>query len=459
MKIKSLKYIKFTLFAALVIGGGPGLSASHAREGTVDPSLVECYAPQGEIITLREPFFEGVLSAWHILYAEGGMDSFSDIAVLDAGHIVAAGSYNKGKDDTGYRPLLVKFDERQKPVWIVREEGAAHKTIQRLYEVNGGFTVIGNIDDAEKGRGIYIGSYNEDGSVRGKAVPFFEKGGRLDARAFVPSQDGKGYIIAAQFIDDRDEEKQRGILMKISKAGELVWKRSYTAGRSTVFNNIQTAQDGSHMVSGQIVTDGNKSSGWFLVVDDNGAVKWQETYPRGLAATFQAAGQAENGDYILIGKSRSQDHEQEGLAAWIMRTDSKGKMIWQRFLQGAYIYDAPDLIVYEDGRASVLLNAGGLRGDQRSHVRLVTLSPTGAIQHVEDFTDGQNAAASRLVPGYAGERILGGFAQTSFGEGQETNEAAAAPSYTYDGWVVAATALDLYDNPCVRENKASPILP
>lgn len=418
-----------------------------------------CGAGTAEVTVLREPQFDVSKHDWTLLYAEDGMDAFSDLVQIDPEHFVAAGAYTKDKDDEIYHPLLVKYDARFKPVWTVREESAMQKTIDRIIKTKDGFTVIGDITDKEKGRGIYLGSYNEDGSVRGKPASFFEAGGHLDARAFVPSQDAKGYIIAAQYIDEKDSEKQNGYIYKISKSGALLWKRSFKTGRSTVFNNIQTAQDGSYMVTGQMVLEGNISGAWFLRLNEDGAVMWQRTYPRGIAASFMAAAQTKSGDFILAGKARPVDYDGQGLAAWVMKTDSSGNPLWQRYLKGPYSYDAVDLIVYEDGRASVLLNAEAMSSDLRSHARLATFSPQGELQNLEEFTDGQNATAARLVSGLSGERIIIGHAQTSFGDKQESNAATAAPIYTHDGWIVAAKPLDVFSDPCARAPAISPILP
>lgn len=425
------------------------------------PVFAQDYCGMGtaEVTVLREPQFDAAKHDWTLLYAEDGMDVFSDLVQIDSEHFVAAGSYTKDKEDEVYHPLLVKYDARFKPVWTVREDSAELKTIHRIIKTKEGFTVVGDINDKAKGNGIYLGSYNEDGSVRGKPVAFFEAGGNLDVKAFVASQDAKGYIIAAQYIDAKDSEKQIGYLYKVSKSGALIWKRSFTTGRTTVFNNIQTGLDGNYMVTGQMVMEGNISGAWFLRLNEDGAVMWQRTYPRGIAATFLSASQTKSGDFILAGKARPVDYDGQGLAAWVMKTDSSGNPLWQRYLKGPYSFEAADLIVYEDGRASVLLNAEAMNSELRSHARLATFSPQGELQHLEEFTDGQNATAARLVAGLSGERIIVGHAQTSFGDNQEANHASAAPIYTYDGWLLAGSALDNFTDPCAKTPTISPILP
>lgn len=446
-------------FKTLAIGLAALIIPSFTLAQEENNAASECFAPTAEITTIREPQFGEARNVWDLIYSEDGMDVFADMVPVDATTFVAAGSYTKDKEDKLYHPLLVKYDERFKPIWTVREESAEHKTINRILMNKEGFTVLGDINDPKRGSGFYIASYDSEGKVKGKAVPFFESGGDLDAKAFVPAQDGSGYLVAVQYVDLKDEEKQHGLLYKISKSGSQVWKRSFKTGRSTVFNNIQTAIDGTYMVTGQMVLDGNISGAWFLNVDENGSIKWQRNYPRGIAATFQAAGQTKSGDYILVGKARPVDYQGKGLAAWVMKTDSIGNPLWQRYLQGDYSYEARDLIVYEDGRASILMNAEGLTGKKPSHVRMATFSPQGQLQHLEDFTDGQNAVAHKLVSGLAGERIVVGHAQTSFGDKQEGNEASAAPAYTYDGWLVAAVALENFEDPCAAAPNVSPILP
>jgi len=445
--------------AALKPAGDPEAEATQpVRRRPSVLGRVICDSTTSEITTVREARFN-TGNVWDIVYAKDGMDVFADAVSLDNNIVIAVGSYTKDKDDKIYHPLLVKFDERLKPVWEVREETSDLQTIHRMIKTKDGITVLGDIN-TKNGNGIYIASYDDNGKVRGKPVPIYERGGDLDAKSFVQASDGSGYIITAQFIDAKDQENQNGILYKISKAGKIIWKRSYKTGRSTAFNNVQVALDGSYIVTGQIVLEGNVSGAWLLRVDENGALKWQRSYPRGLAASFQAAAQTKEGDFILTGKARPLDYDGKGLTAWVMKTDSTGTPMWQRYFRGAYSYEAPDLIVYEDGRATVLINGEGQDSDHRSHARLLTFSPHGQVQIMEDFTEGQNSSAHRLVSGMNGERIAIGYAQTSFGDDQEGNEASAAPDYTFDGWLLAAVPLDTFEDPCVRHNpQMSPILP
>ena len=446
----------FAYMLSAVLLAVPG-SFAFAQDGGKD-AQVECTSSRTEIMTLNEPVFE-TLSVWDTLYAtKDGMDVFSDAVPLSGGAIVAAGSYTADKKDLSYRPLLVKFDEHRKVVWEMREKTAGQQTIHRILPSKDGFIVLGDIADSAKGNGIYTRRYNADG--KGAEVhPLFEAGFDLDARAIVAAQDGAGYLIAVQAVSKKDGYTQKGMLYKIDHNGGLTWKRAFTSGRSTVINNVQATLDRGYVLTGQIVVDEKRSGGWVIVLDGNGGIKWQRNYPRGMAASFQAAAQTADGGFILSGKARPSGARGNQLAAWVMRTDSGGSPKWQRYFRGDYSYEAPDLIVYHDGRSSVLLNGRGMDGEHRSHARLITLSPLGAVQKIENFTDGHNATASKLVSGTEAERIIAGYAQSGFGDKQADNKPESAPSYTYDAWLIAGVPLDLYEDPCDNPPDMSPILP
>ncbi len=448
--------MELTPFKFWLLAGAWCLMALPALAQDKPGPDAECAVSRSEIMPLRAPQF-GAVYDWDIIYAEAGMDMFSDAVPLENGGIVAGGAYTKDKKDPLYHPLLVKFDEDQKKVWEVRAEGKMQQSIVRMVKTKAGFTVLGDIIDPAKGAGIYIASYDEDGKIKGEALPMYETGGSVSARAFVPANDGSGYLIAAQFIDAKNQDNQSGMLFKVSREGKLLWKRSYKPSRASVFNNIQTMLDGSYAVTGQLVMDNNTSGGWLLRLDNNGAISWQKTFPRGAAASLQSATLTKDGHYILTGKARPTQASGPALAAWVMKTDLSGNPVWQRFFKGAFSYQAPEAVVYEDGRASVLIEGGALDGEHQSHVRLATFSPMGLIQKLEDYTEGKNATSHRLISGLNGERIFVGYTQTSFGDDQEKDQ--AAPVYTYDAWIIAAPALDLYENPCDRTQSVSPILP
>ncbi len=448
MEVKSCKWaLTASILACLA---GPTWAQTDL-EGPPD-----CTFTNTEITTMRDPQF-GASNVWDLSEGDEGMEVYADLIPLENNNFVVAGAFTKDKKDETYHPLLVRFDDRFKKVWETRADKGDYKTIHRILKSKDGFTALGDVQDKGRGNGIYLGFYDDKGKLKNE-VSFFEPGGNLDAKSLALAADGTGYLVAAQFTDGKNAQKQYGLIYKLSATGKQFWKRSYQPGPTTVFNTLQVTLGGNYIVAGQIVTEDNKSAGWAMRINGDGTIGWQRTYPRGLAASLYGAAEFADGSMIFTGKIRPLTGAKSGMAAWIMKTDSSGAPQWQRHFQSPfYDYAASDVITYEDGRASVLVNGASINKDYRSHARLMTFSPRGVVDQLEDFTDGQNAMANRLVSGFGAERIIAGYAQTSFGENQEGAD--DAPVYTYDGWAVAGVPLDAYDDPCNPPRPESPILP
>lgn len=413
-----------------------------------------------QIVTLREPQFGGAV-VWAKTYEESGMDVFSDVLPLSGGHVLAAGSFSADKKDADEYPLLVRYDDRMRVVFQVRDKTSdPHSIIKVVWAGEGDDTaaVFGNTTNKAGDQGVFVSFYDPKGK-KIREQTFLDAGQKLFARGFVARAKNDGYLAVIQSVSVDDPQNQRGVVYKLSSSGDLVWKRSYQTGYSTVFQGITSSKEGEYILSGQIVTDKDlaRAAGWILRIDEDGNILSQKTYPRGASAAFLSVARAKDGSLFSVGKSRPLGGgEKTKTGAWVMKMTADGTPIWQRFYVGDYDYEARDLILYDDGRVAVLLNAGAMKTDKlRSHARIMTFTPLGSIEQLDDFTEGQHARALRMVAGPNGTRILSGFAQGGFGDDQAAGE--AAPTYTYDGWLLSAPALDPYHNPCSAPSKENPI--
>ena len=124
---------------------------------------------------------------------------------------------------------------------------------------------------------------------------------------------------------------------------------------------------------------------------------------------------------------------------------------------------------HPDGRIGLFMNAKALEsGNGTSHVRLLTLSPRGAIVQDEAYYEGLRARATDFTEGWNGERVLTAIIDDdatltgneiepivvvglaaddgSDGKGEEDEKKPEDP--VLKGWVFVATALDPYEDPC-----------
>ncbi len=414
--------------------------------GLVIPAPVfaqDCGGIQEEIVTLKPPSFTTATSVWDLTYGKEGMDKFSMAAVMDDGTILAAGEYTKDEKDGFYHPLLVRLDTRAKTVWETRSDSKTHKTIADFAVSGDGVIVAGEDIDPARGFGIYTARYGLDGKFRGEKS-IFEKGANLDVYGIQKSFDGKNFILSAQYKNENDKKERYGLIFKIGPAGNVVWRRAYRAGPTSYFYNVQPLSDKTYMALGSLELEDGRQAGWLVKIDDNGAISWQRPFPRGRNASLRVASERPDGSFIVAGDVEGSD---TGVpSAWIMAVDSAGNLLWQRYYRGKYFYRIHDIKAVQDGRITVLLKGDPLDHSNQSYVSFLTLGSLGQLLNVESFVEGYNAHAMHFIEGAEGERIIVGHAQTGYSEVSDPSDISP---YTFDAWLVAATALEKYTDPCV----------
>ena len=140
-----------------------------------------------------------------------------------------------------------------------------------------------------------------------------------------------------------------------------------------------------------------------------------------------------------------------------------GEIAWQRYYTGNYDYVGRGVMASPQGLISILLDGDppkGKRSDfsldpldmQKSdYVRVLTLNPRGVIFDSQEFFSGEGTDAMQLLRGPAEERIIIGQSDMMYtlekqGEGEDATEEVVKRSQ--DGWIVAAPAMAVYEDPC-----------
>ncbi len=404
----------------------------------------ECRASYEEIEALKPPDFTAY-TVWDKIYGEKGMDQFADFLVLPDGAIIAAGSYTKDESDKTYRPLIVKFDPKGKTAWEVREDTPGFQSIDRIVALGKGFAVIGDVKDAKRQDGIYLSVFDEHGK-KTLSKQILEPAGDLDAKAVVLTPDGQGFIVAAQYTPTKEGEAgQYGVIYRLTSSGEQVWRRAYTPGMQTMFNNLQSLGTGDYALTGDVRAEDGRQVGWLLRINGSGAIQWQRTYPRGLESSLFSVGIYDNKTMILSGRTRPMDGGR--WAAWVMHVDTTGNVLWQRYYTNDYNMNARQVLTQpQDGRSTILLDAQAFTLKQQTHTRLLILSPRGYLMNAEDFSESMGGRGLTMRYGLNGERLVSGYTQTRLSEAETPEDIEES---VFDGWMFGAISLEPYKDPCV----------
>jgi len=206
--------------------------------------------------------------------------------------------------------------------------------------------------------------------------------GRADVdwvKSIQPTSDG-GYILVGFSVDiDTEQANSDALLIKTDSQGNEIWSKTFGGLNADSANSVQPTTDGGYIIAGETESfsywgkdalkalkqmqaegsswptpihihpwDGRRTidcDAWLIKTDANGNELWNRTFgvtdsdlsfewPSEVAHSVKIAS---NGGYILAGAGW------EGYDAWMIKTDSEGRELWNRtFCRG--FWDGTNLV-------------------------------------------------------------------------------------------------------------------
>ena len=143
------------------------------------------------------------------------------------------------------------------------------------------------------------------------------------------AEDG-GYIMVG-----KDESCFYGCIsyphvIKLDSSGNVIWERRYYTHRFTGYpTSFQKTADGGYIIMGYADV---VSCLWVLKLDSKGDVVWQKTYRGAHYTHANSIQQTKDGGYIMAGDIS--DSPDTYYSMWVLKLDSKGRVIWSKTYEG-----------------------------------------------------------------------------------------------------------------------------
>ncbi|MEO7175667.1 MAG: T9SS type A sorting domain-containing protein [Saprospiraceae bacterium] len=185
------------------------------------------------------------------------------------------------------------------------------------------------------------------------------------------------------------------LLIPFANAQTLGWNKSYGGNGNEYSESIVTTSDGGFLVSGNTSsTNGNITQNhggqdaWVIKLSSQGALEWQKTYGGTGTDGFNYAIAANDGGYIMVGFTESNNGdvtENKGLKdLWLVKTNATGTISWQKTLGGSSADVALSICSTSNGYyvsgVSSSLNGDVLGATAQGDAWMLKINNTGAIQ-------------------------------------------------------------------------------
>jgi hypothetical protein len=264
-----------------------------------------------------------------------------DIEAAPGGGVVILADHDRPSVEPS-DAVLIKLDRNGNVTWQRRYGTAGYDHPGELLLLDDGGTMVAgsSSDDA------WIVRLDESGSISWQA----SYGGPLpDAILSIRETSDGGTIAALSFVSTEDNIGDIWV-MKLDAEGEVAWLMSYeTTGFEYSVDVFQTS-GGHYLLAGVLrqFSENESNAAWALKIDEGGGILWQKAYAGGRGRDAVAVAEAADGGYVLAGNVEWElvyDDDE----VYLLKIDEDGGIVWSRNYGGDFSDDAFDLRPDRDG--------------------------------------------------------------------------------------------------------------
>ena len=118
-------------------------------------------------------------------------------------------------------------------------------------------------------------------------------------------------------------------LVRTDASGNAIWDQTYGGSSNDACNALVQTPDGGFALGGQTTSKTSGNGAWLVRTDSKGALLWDRTYGSSSAGVTYALTATSDGGFAF-----------GGFASPLVRTDSNGAVVWSQTLSGGYIMNA-----------------------------------------------------------------------------------------------------------------------
>ena len=324
--------------------------------------------------------------------------TYSIIATSDGGSVVIG---NKRSNQGISSLYVIKTDTNGNKVWEWTDAGSTYEGYSIIETQDKGYIVVGSSNTTNT-NGIFLRKLDPAGKMT--LTQLYKKGDYHDGIYISPTQDG-GFVVAGSVLrnDTSQSSLWDGYTLKTDAEGREQWTGFFMGEKNDFARFIRQTEDGGYIIAGTTESYGSSGSPvtYLLKTNEFGNKEWFATYGNGQGNEKPYVIQTPDGGYILMGTSLPDVTNQGFKDLFLIRTDERGKELWEKKFSGMGKTTGNLLIRADDG---VTVIAGSYRGSDRektSEIILLDFDLNGNEKRNRTFSIGQSISIQDIavIPG------------------------------------------------------------
>ncbi len=224
-------------------------------------------------------------------------------------------------------------------------------------------------------------------------------------------------------------------VVKLNTAGTIQWQKCLGGYSGEFVGSVIQTTDGGYAAigasssnSGDVTGNHGGSDYWVVKLDTSGAIQWQKSYGGSHEETGTYIQQTNDGGYILVGYSSSNNgnvsdnHSQSPeIDTWVVKINSSGTIQWQKCLGGTQAEPGYFIQQSTDGgyivAGSTSSNDGDVSGNHGGYdYWVVKLDTAGAIKWQKCLGGTESDFGTSIQQTTDGGYIVAGYTVSNNGE-------------------------------------------
>jgi hypothetical protein len=166
-------------------------------------------------------------------------------------------------------------------------------------------------------------------------------------------------------------------LVKTDSGGDLLWETKYGGQDVESCSSVVRTLDGGYVLTGSTASFGaGDYDGWVVKTDSNGKMQWNKTYGGAGRDDFRAAAIASDGGYVLVGSTNIIKNP----ATAIVKFGAFGELEWEKGFSGE---NRPESVTVASDGGYFFAGLKGNSNNRESVVWAVKIAPDYSAQETE----------------------------------------------------------------------------
>ncbi|MGK5092187.1 hypothetical protein WDW89_09290 [Deltaproteobacteria bacterium TL4] len=310
------------------------------------------------------------LENWELVWGGTDYDEGHSVYLLDQGYLILSTTTSRGQGKSDVS--LLKIGKSGTQEWETLIGGIGWETAAGLQITQTGFMVFGTTNSQGTGSDdAWVVNLNPQGKV------LWEKtyGGKGTDRvlSMTPTAD-KGYILAGSTLS-QNAKKEEAWIVRLDQDGNLLWEKSYGGNGEDIAYSIIQSRDHNFVFVGTTESNSQgRSDAWMVKLDSQGHLLWEKFFGGAARERAEHLIETHDGQIVFTGYTGSSGQGTNDL--WVVKVDADGNKLWDPTFGGTE-RDEGHFILETHTQELLVLGHTYSKGNGKNDVWVIKLDALG----------------------------------------------------------------------------------